>query len=528
MAWSSLRLRGEKLHVPVRTLHVLVVLGLLPTNGSSQGIPWEHITDSANVSDYFIDAIWNSERYLLVQQSALFDQTLGTFASSKIMVLDPNGVLLNTQSLNWSQRVLASDVIQRVGSSESDLLTRIMLAPSQWYSVRVGLDANGFLIDSTWIYAGEFDNYFAENAVRSSDGGILIALGATPPGVFWSTVFMLLRLDGSGEFAGQTVITDPNLQLNYPYSIIELSPDTIVVGNHGLLVENGSPFNFCSLSAFDQDLQPFGGMFLMAIDGSNDPPGPFNTLSSRIHLQQLSGDTILVAGRTGAGGPGSRFAVMKVHWPSTTWLGSFLPMSNTPADHPAITQSMSIEPDGTILIAYMENYQVDPTPYLPQFPNRVHIVRLDRDLNPICSQVIDGHTDNAYYFPYRIKSMPDGGYLLLGGRWDFDEPQMGFAAWARKFEAQDCAIGVEGVQPSGLVLAYPNPGTNELIIALNGPSRPVRVNLYDTQGKLCLSEIDVVGVARINVTSLRPGLYHWRITANTGEELGSGSWIKEN
>lgn len=511
----------------MKAITILLAIWLLPTIGSSQNGSWQHIADTAGMNDYFYDGIWNGQRFLLVRQTVLANQQ-ETISYSQVRAVDMEGQLTNDLTLNAHPRTTSSDILLRSGSVSSDLMSRVLTGNDQWYTVRVGLDADGSMIDSTWIYAGEFDNYFAENAVRGSDGGILIALGATPPGGFWSNIFMLMRLDASGEFAGQTVITDPNLGLNYPYSIIELSPDTILVGNHGLLVENGYPFNFCSLSAFDQDLQPFGGMFLMAIDGSGDPPGPFNTLSSRIHLQQLSGDTILVAGRTAAGGPGSRFAVMKVHWPSTTWLGAFLPTSDTPADHPAITQSISIEPDGTILVAYMENYQVDPTPYLPQFPNRVHVVRLDRDLNPICTHVIDGHADNAYYFPYRVKSMPDGGYLLLGGRWDFDQPQMGFAAWARKFEAQDCAIGVEEVLPTGSVLAYPNPGTKELTIALNGPPRTVQVNLYDTQGKLCLSETAVIGSATINVTSLRAGLYHWRITDNSGDELGSGSWIKEN
>jgi hypothetical protein len=507
---------------------ILLALWLLPTLGSSQTGSWEYIVDSAGVSDYFSDVIWNGERFLLVRQSALFDQFLGTYAGTQVIAVESNGALSNTYSLNWSPRVLASQLLQRPSSSESDLMTRVRIDNDEWFNVRVGLDASGSLIDSTWIYAGVYDNYFAENAVRASDGGILIALGGIPTGGFWSSIFTLLRLDASGEFAGQTQITDPDLGQNYPYSIIELSTATILVGNHGLLVENGSPFNFCSLSAFDQNLQPIGGMALMAIDGSSDPPGAFNTLSSRIHLQQLSGDTILIAGRTGSGGPGSRFAVMKVHWPTSTWLASYLPLSDTPADHPAITQSISVEPDGTILAAYMENYQIEPTPYLPQFPNRVHVVRLDRDLNPICSQVIDGHADNAYYFPYRIKSTPDGGYLVLGGRWNFDEPQMGFAAWARKFEATDCATDLTEIEPSPNVLAYPNPGTDHIIFTLNDGRGYAQAELFDAQGRRCLQTPVLQGTARMDVVHLSAGIYHWRMIDSKGELIGHGNWVKGN
>lgn len=511
----------------MKTPTLMLAIWLLPTLGSSQNGAWEHLADSAGVNDYFYDGLWNGERFMLARTSISGSQA-DIVASTQVRALNANGQVTATLTLEEAPKTLGSDIIQRQGSNESDLMTRVMLEPNQWYNVRVGLDAYGSMIDSTWIYAGVYDNYFAENAVRSRDGGILIALGAIPPGGIWSSIFTLLRLNASGEFAGQTQITDPDLGQNYPYSIIELSPDTILVGNHGLLVENGSPFNFCSLSVFGQDLQPSGGMFLMAIDGSDDPPGPFNTLSSRIHLQQLSGDTILIAGRTGAGGPGSRFAVTKVHWPTTTWLASYLPLSDTPADHPAITQSISVEPDGTILAAYMENYQVDPTPYLPQFPNRVHVVRLDRDLNPICSQVIDGHADNAYYFPYRVKSTPDGGYLVLGGRWNFDEPQMGFAAWARKFEATDCATDLTEIEPSPKVLAYPNPGTDHIIFNLNNGRGYAQAELFDAQGRRCLQTPVLQGMARMDVVHLSAGIYHWRMIDSKGELIGHGNWVKGN
>lgn len=144
----------------------------------------------------------------------------------------------------------------------------------------------------------------------------------------------------------------------------------------------GPPFSITSISALNSVLQPIGGMPMIVVDGSNDPMIFFNVIGSRVHLLQLSGDTILVAGRLGNGGPGKRFGVMKVLWPTATWLAAYLPQSIYVADHPAVTQSTVLQDDGHVLVAFLENYQFSPSPYHPSAPNRLRTFAWTRTSNP--------------------------------------------------------------------------------------------------------------------------------------------------
>lgn len=504
----------------------LLLLWLLPLWGSGQGSAWVHVADSMGVGDYFYDGLWNGERYLLSRQTMLVNSE-GSFSSVEVRSLAENGLLAGSTPFAQQQRFIASTILKRVGVNHSDLLAKAVLANDRWFVVRIGLNAQGEFADSTWVLGGNLDHLFAENAVRSYNGGIIMALAGTPAGSgAWSARQFILRFDAEGDSANMTAYDYPFGSI-YPYDIIERSPDTILIATDGGIEAAGTAFNITSISALNQNFEPFAGMPMIVADGSGDPLGFFNSFTSRVHLLQLNGDTILVAGRMGTGGTGSRYGVMKVHWPTATWLGAYLPQSSYPADHPAVTQSTVLQDDGHVLVAYMENYQFNPSPYHPSAPNRLRIVRLDQDLNPICTNVIDGFAENAYYLLYRIKPMPDGGYLLLGGRWGFNSPEQDFAAWAQKLGPDECFTGIDDGLVISTAFAFPNPGSEAVRFTLNGPVRMARVELFDTHGKMMASNRLYHGQAEIDARALRSGMYFWRITDAKGSLLGSGKWVKE-
>lgn len=141
--------------------------------------------------------------------------------------------------------------------------------------------------------------------------------------------------------------------------------------------------------------------------------------------------------------------------------------------------------------------------------------------------MIDGFAENVYYLLYRIKPMPDGGYLLLGGRWDFNNPQMDFAAWARKLGPDECFTGVDDGLAISAAFAYPNPGSDAVRFTLNGPQRTARAELFDARGRLVASDRLHHGQAEIDARALRSGMYFWRIVDAKGSLVGSGKWVKE-
>lgn len=510
----------------MRSAQHAILLWLLPLIGSSQSGAWVHSADSIYFDDFFYDGAWNGERFLLSRQLVRVNAT-GTASQSKIHAVSEQGALVNSTTFNAQPRFVAGVLLPRFGTNESDFIATSQPSTERWRAERYGLDGLGHPIDTTLAAPDSLYNFYLENASRTIDGGIAVAFASSPVGTpFWFTRMLLLKLNAAGDSLSSFSYNYPFGSI-YPYDIIERSPDTILIATDGGIEAAGTAFSITSISAVNHDLQPFAGMPMIVADGSGDPLGFFNSFTSRVHLLQLNGDTILVAGRMGTGGTGSRYGVMKVHWPTATWLGAYLPQSSYPADHPAVTQSTVLQDDGHVLVAYMENYQFNPSPYLPTAPNRLRIVRLDQDLNPLCTNVIDGFAENAYYLLYRIKPMPDGGYLLLGGRWDFNSPQPDFAAWARKLGPEECFTGVEESMATASAFAYPNPGHNEVRFTMNGPFRSTHVELFDAHGRLVGKGVLQHGQATLDSKALFSGMYFWRIVDMHGAPIASGKWLKE-
>jgi len=207
---------------------------------------------------------------------------------------------------------------------------------------------------------------------------------------------------------------------------------------------------------------------------------------------------------------------------------SFRPRSTYPQDYTPFLQALSRTPDGNLYFAMHENAQLFPPNLFNVFePNRLHVYKLDTSLNVLCEHIVDGFADNAYYYLNRIKATDDGGFMLMGGRRNFDDPSGYFEAWARKFGPSDCTVGVEERQTAAGATLFPNPGREGFTLLLNGEALQGTLLLHDALGRACGSVPIRQGQARFDAQALATGVYVYHAQDMKGRTLATGWWVKE-
>lgn len=197
-------------------------------------------------------------------------------------------------------------------------------------------------------------------------------------------------------------------------------------------------------------------------------------------------------------------------------------------DFPPYLQSLSATSDGSLFYAVHENFQfgLNP-PWTPFEPNRTHVYKLDTSLNVLCEHILDGSVDNTYYFLNRIKATDDGGFILLGARRNLDDPSGYFEAWAQKFAASDCSVGLAEEQRTRQVVLFPNPGREGFTIVFNGETWSGDLELFDATGRLVSTTPIRTGQAQVRTYATAAGVYAYRALDKAGRVLATGRWVKE-
>lgn len=254
----------------MRLAFAALVPWLLPIVGSSQASSWVHTADSVGVSDYFYDGICNGERYILARQTVMATAT-ATVSNSEIRAVSDQGALQNSVPFNPYQRFVTGALLPRAGTSASEFIATSQPSNDWWRVERYVLDGSGNPMDTTASAPDSLQNLFLENAARTADGGTVLALAASPASIpMWFTRLLLLRLTSEGDSSTSFTYDYPFGNI-YPYDIIERSPDTILIASNGGIEAAGTAFNIASITAVNRDLQPFGGMSMIAADGSGAP-----------------------------------------------------------------------------------------------------------------------------------------------------------------------------------------------------------------------------------------------------------------
>ena len=263
-------------------------------------------------------------------------------------------------------------------------------------------------------------------------------------------------------------------------------------------------------------------------------PAPCTTMDSAfnntISMHYIDSDHMLVGSSFGylSFPLGKRFVVVNLDSTGAA-TSAFLPRSAYEYDYTGFLNTMTSINENEVYVAMVENAQLGPPNLFSAFqPNRIHVYKLDLDLNVLCEYVLDGFEDNTYYYLNRIKTTADGGFMLCGGRKDMSNSNDLFRGWVQRFDATDCTVGLEEFSTQRNVLVYPNPGSTGFQIMIAGQTINDGVlDLFCSTGALVRTQRVTNSQANVDATDLTSGMYHYRIRNKTGESLASGNWMKE-
>lgn len=161
------------------------------------------------MSDYFYDGIASGEGYMLARQ-IVRSNTPAITSSSGIIVLDTQGVLSSSATFEPNPRHVVGCLLQRPETISIDFIATTCLPYDRWDLVRYTVDAQGTPYDTTRIHGGEYRHFYFENAARTSDGGLAVALGtwiSEISGPF--TRLMTARFDAQGDSANTLSYDSP-------------------------------------------------------------------------------------------------------------------------------------------------------------------------------------------------------------------------------------------------------------------------------------------------------------------------------
>ena len=254
---------------------------------------------------------------------------------------------------------------------------------------------------------------------------------------------------------------------------------------------------------------------------------PDSILRDAFFMSSLPSGSTLVSGRFGNLSPGGlRYAATRIS-SSGALETVFMPQPETLYEYSGILQSHDVEPDGTRVMAVLQDFNPYNFP-MSTIPSRIHIYKLDTMLNVICDQVaVDGTSDGSYYMLNRVKATPDGGTLLMGSRMNVNTQSLP-QPWIMKVAPWDCQIGIGEQEAISTATVWPNPGREGFTAFVNGPVlNQGMLTLYNAQGQDVGRTEVVQSAANVDAMGLTPGIYLYRITDGKGALRATGRWVKE-
>ena len=132
--------------------------------------------------------------------------------------------------------------------------------------------------------------------------------------------------------------------------------------------------------------------------------------------------------------------------------------------------------------------------------------------------------------PHYIMATQDGGCLVTGEIATGSVEEEGMMMFAAKIDSEGCLRVPEMENASQSVACYPNPGNN--VLNIKTALQNVRVEVYDTNGRLIHSQAIMENVTAIDATDWPLGVYVWKVykaSVSTGSTAlaETGKWVKK-
>ena len=202
---------------------------------------------------------------------------------------------------------------------------------------------------------------------------------------------------------------------------------------------------------------------------------------------------------------------------------------NYPEDtilYPFFNNNLAIA-ENTIAIGGVYHFEIYGYP-TQSSPCWVQFTLFDHELN-MQKQLYYGDGHKAYY-GMDIIATSDGGFAMCGSVNDqknttIPQPDL----FVLKVNSEGLMTGNSETENPAMteVILWPNPGKEKITVKTAMQLKEATFELYNTNGKLCLTESLTAGTTNtINTAALPAGIYPYRII-NAGTVVGSGKWVKE-
>jgi len=195
-------------------------------------------------------------------------------------------------------------------------------------------------------------------------------------------------------------------------------------------------------------------------------------------------------------------------------------------DFPAFTNGIDFRNKDSIFIGGTHNMPYALDPGQQPVPTWFVILQTDSLLNVRWERFYGG---NANHLMTNLIATRDGGCLIAGTRYDYlNDPVPQTDIIVLKLNSEGLLVGQNELKESLMheAIVYPNPGSEAIQIRLAVQHPKALLELFDSQGKLVLSQQLHEKESRINTAHLPTGTYIYRLSAETGLNE-SGKWIKQ-
>ena len=194
-------------------------------------------------------------------------------------------------------------------------------------------------------------------------------------------------------------------------------------------------------------------------------------------------------------------------------------------DFPAFTNGIDFQNKDSIFIGGTHNMPYALDPGQQPVPTWFVILQTDSLLNIRWERFYGG---NANHLMTNLIATRDGGCLVSGTRYDYmNDPVPQTDIIVLKLNSEGLLVGNNELPETRMheAIVYPNPGSEAIRIRLAVQHPKALLELFDSHGKLVLSQQLHEKESRINTVHLPIGTYIYRLSAATGLNE-SGKWVK--
>ncbi len=192
-------------------------------------------------------------------------------------------------------------------------------------------------------------------------------------------------------------------------------------------------------------------------------------------------------------------------------------------DHPAVWGALDFKTKDSVYIGGATN--LGPN-YYGTWPSWYFVIQTDSMLNVRWERFYGG---DAYYLMQKIITTNDGGCLIAGTRYDYQNTtEEELDIHILKLNNEGLFVGNQNDINIEIreAIIFPNPGTNNLKVRIAAQYPLSTFELYDINGKQVLTEQITGKWGDINTSFLKAGTYVYRIH-NVEGLFETGKWVKQ-